>query len=291
MLKTISQYVLSFAARVSEQRTPISASDRLESIRSAMLDALFDIDQTNNLEDVWSAIVRAIEIQTLWYLRCDLLRQLASHWGEAVAREKLEEVTQLFHGVIAKNLIQLPKRSTQRSAKTSRAAPLTHAIAREFQNATEVKQEFTQVPNAASALLVVNKKPVVVDGLNFVTAIAAHRAWKARLSDYITSPSTSEKLEYRSVCRDNRCELGQWIHGSGGKDYGHLPVFNQLQIRHRQFHVEAGAIVRQVDKGNLKLAQTLLLHGDYSKYSLDVQELISALFVKVTDMKSDDVVI
>ena len=268
MLKTISQYILSFAARVSEQGTIIGVNDRLESIRSAMLEALFDIDQTNNSEDVWSAIVRAIEIQSLWYLRCDLLRQLASHWGEAVALEKLEEVTKLFHGAIAKHLIQTPKRSTvQTSAKKSSPAPLT------------------QVPNAASTLLVESKKPVVVDGLNFVTAIAAHRTWKARLSDYIATPTESEKLEYRIVCRDNRCELGRWIHGIGGRDYGHLPIFKQLQISHRQFHVEAGSIVRLVEKGKLKQAQALLRIGDYTKYSIAVQDLISALFVKVTDIK------
>jgi 3-dehydroquinate dehydratase len=60
-----------------------------------------------------------------------------------------------------------------------------------------------------------------------------------------------------------------------------------LQIRHRQFHVEAGAIVRLVEKGKLKQAQALLRIGDYTKYSIAVQDLIGALFVKVTDIKVD----
>jgi hypothetical protein len=112
MLKTISRFTSSFAALLKNENTIIDADGRLETIRCAMLDALMelDLDQSLNSESVWAAIVRASEVQTLWFLRSDLLRLLADAGGEAAALVKIEAITKLFRGVVPNNQMQGRKR-------------------------------------------------------------------------------------------------------------------------------------------------------------------------------------
>jgi Chemoreceptor zinc-binding domain len=122
-----------------------------------------------------------------------------------------------------------------------------------------------------------------VSGLNFVEAIAAHQKWKARLLSYVEGTST-EKLDYRQICRDNQCVLGKWINGPGGDVYGHIPVFSQLKMVHGQFHLAASLIVQLTDEGNGEQARAAL-RQDYSKQSVKVQGLISSLYIEVTEAK------
>ena len=123
-----------------------------------------------------------------------------------------------------------------------------------------------------------------VGGLNFMEAITAHQKWKSRLTSYLAGSST-EKLDYRVICRDNQCVLGKWINGQGGDTYGHMPVFSQLKMVHSQFHLAAASIVQLVDDGNSEQAR-LALRQDYSKHSVKVQGLISTLYVEVTEAKA-----
>jgi hypothetical protein len=123
-----------------------------------------------------------------------------------------------------------------------------------------------------------------VGGLNFVEAIAAHQKWKTRLSNYIAGTST-EKLDYRQICRDNQCVLGKWINGPGGDLYGHIPVFSRLKMTHGKFHLAAGQIVQLMDEGKVEQARQAL-RQDYSKHSVKVQGLISTLYVEVTEAKA-----
>lgn len=122
-----------------------------------------------------------------------------------------------------------------------------------------------------------------VGGLNFFEAITAHQKWKTRLSSYLTGTST-EKLDYRQICRDNQCVLGKWINGQGGETYGHMPAFSQLKMVHGQFHLAAGSIVQLADEGNYEQARAAL-RQDYSKHSVKVQGLISSLYIEVIEAK------
>ncbi len=285
MRKRISQFTSSFAALLSEQDTEKNdVNDRLESIRNAMLEALFDIDQISGTKEVWSAVVCAIEIQTLWYLRSDLLQHLAKFWGEPVAREKLGEITKLFQGVVANHQLQGRKRSgSESSTKKSRPVPLAPITATLDEELRDSAQDISPLADVAPTSIVEDQSSILVDGLNVVDAITAHQKWKVRLMRYVTSTS-SEKLEYSVVCRDDQCELGKWINDRGGKDYGHFPIFSQLKIRHAQFHMEAGAIIRLVDEGNLKQAQMQLRQGEYARHSVKVQGLLSSLYVGISEV-------
>lgn len=112
MLKTISRFTSSFSALVSDKATIIDADGRMESIRSAMQDALSEGVSHQPIESskTWADIARADDVQTLWYLRSDVLRMLADAYGEQRAHNKLDEITELFRGIVPKNQMAGPRR-------------------------------------------------------------------------------------------------------------------------------------------------------------------------------------
>lgn len=106
------------------------------------------------------------------------------------------------------------------------------------------------------------------DDLNFQKWVAAHRDWRRRLANYIDGTS-EETLDENVICVDNRCDLGKWIHGNGGKFYGELPVFHQLTKDHASFHQCAGHVVLTF-KTEGEHAAKKALNTDFDTYSLKV---------------------
>ena len=106
MRKTISRFTSSFAALLSDQDTVLNVDGRLESIRAAMLDALMELERVQG-SDIWSKVDGAGEVQSLWYLRSELMALLAAHGGERIARQKLDAITELFRGVVPNNQMPL----------------------------------------------------------------------------------------------------------------------------------------------------------------------------------------
>jgi hypothetical protein len=71
----------------------------LELIRQALLDCMgFFLGEQANLPKVWSRVQQAQDMQSLWYLRSDVMHLLSEHCGEAMARSKLHDITDLFRG-------------------------------------------------------------------------------------------------------------------------------------------------------------------------------------------------
>lgn len=111
MRKTLSRFKSSFAALLSNTpKTIIDADARVENIRTAMLDALACITPNEDMGSsrAWADIARAADIQTLWYLRSDVLRLLSDFHGEQLARGKLEAMTEMFRDLVPPN--QMPSR-------------------------------------------------------------------------------------------------------------------------------------------------------------------------------------
>jgi hypothetical protein len=110
MLQTIARFKTSFAALFSDQTTVMDADGRIENARSAMLDALSGIDSNESMgsSKTWSDIARASDVQTLWYLRSDVLRLLSDFHGEQPARNQLDDITEMFRGVVSPS--QMPDR-------------------------------------------------------------------------------------------------------------------------------------------------------------------------------------
>lgn len=106
------------------------------------------------------------------------------------------------------------------------------------------------------------------EDLDFDKWIQAHRDWRQRLVSFIGGNS-AEVLEPEIICRDDRCALGQWIHGHGGKFYGDLEVFVRLRENHLQFHQSAGKVV-SCFKAEGAVAATRMLNRDFDQHSLRV---------------------
>ena len=85
----------------------------VEDIREAMLEALSrpgtGAATATKLE---LKVTYANDLQDLWYLRGDVMAAIASMYGEAVARSKLNQISEMFKGL-------LPKAQTSRPSSLS----------------------------------------------------------------------------------------------------------------------------------------------------------------------------
>lgn len=115
-------------------------------------------------------------------------------------------------------------------------------------------------------------------GLNFKTAIDAHMKWKMRLDNYIKGSST-EQLVVDTVCRDDQCPLGKWIHDKGGEKFGYSETFFDMKAHHAHFHRCAGGVLAAAQAGDTATALKLLNGGDYVKASERVKMLLARMFV------------
>jgi hypothetical protein len=111
--------------------------------------------------------------------------------------------------------------------------------------------------------------PDEIDGLDFKKAIDAHMQWKDRLRGAIDGNS-GEQLDVTQIACDDRCVLGQWIHGMGAVAHGHLPQFTVLREHHAEFHVCAAGVLAEAQAGHAQEAQRQL-SGVYSKVSEQVK--------------------
>jgi hypothetical protein len=109
---------------------------------------------------------------------------------------------------------------------------------------------------------------MVEDDLNFAKWIEVHKAWRNRLVTFING-SSSEALDENVVRRDDRCDLGRWIHDHGERFYGDVPAFVQLKMQHAEFHASAGLVVSLLKRTGPKAAHKAL-HEDFDVKSLRV---------------------
>lgn len=106
------------------------------------------------------------------------------------------------------------------------------------------------------------------EDLDFQKWIGAHRNWRQRLVAYIDGTS-GETLDEAVICRDDRCDLGKWIHGNGTKFYGGEVPFQRLVGDHAAFHRAAGEVVGLFKASGEKEARRTLT-GDFDLCSMRV---------------------
>jgi methyl-accepting chemotaxis protein len=108
---------------------------------------------------------------------------------------------------------------------------------------------------------------------DFDGAINAHRQWKVRLRQAIAQRQT---LDAATLCRDDACPLGRWLHGPGGTRWGSRPNFQELLARHADFHRAAGAAAQQINAGRYDEAERLIGAGSrFSQLSTEVCTLLT----------------
>ena len=79
----------------------------LEGIRSTMLDAL-EQHGSDASTLVHLRVRYANDLEDLWYLRGDVMAAIASNQGESIARKKVEQISNMFKGLLPKGLVSRP---------------------------------------------------------------------------------------------------------------------------------------------------------------------------------------
>jgi hypothetical protein len=83
--------------------------DRIDDIRDSMLELLWGVGEAR-FARLARCIRFATDVQSLWFLRSDLMGVLASRHGEAAAREKIEAVSAMFKDLLPQGLRSRPSR-------------------------------------------------------------------------------------------------------------------------------------------------------------------------------------
>ena len=94
--------------------------------------------------------------------------------------------------------------------------------------------------------------------MNLDDAIAAHAEWKTKLRGAIRR---REQLDAASISLDNKCPLGQWLHGEAKAKYGRLTSYGTCVDRHAEFHRCAGQVATNINAGNTTEAEAMLENG------------------------------
>ncbi len=108
----ISKFATSFMGLRSDISSDDKLESRIEEVRSAMLDALFDALESDAQRSLLLIKLRgATEIQTLWYLRSDLVATISEYIGESEAMARVGILTDLFRGMVpAQQLLSARRR-------------------------------------------------------------------------------------------------------------------------------------------------------------------------------------
>ncbi len=117
-----------------------------------------------------------------------------------------------------------------------------------------------------------SESKVDLASFDFDNAIEAHRNWKVTLRKAI---ARRERLDADTICRDDRCALGQWLHGPGGERFGSRKLFTDLLSRHASFHAAAGEVARHINAGAYEDAERQIDSGsDFARASTEVATLL-----------------
>jgi hypothetical protein len=120
---------------------------------------------------------------------------------------------------------------------------------------------------------------VVRNALDIPAAIAAHLAWKKRLEVFLGS-DCRDVLDPLNVCRDDRCELGRWIHGLAAQRYGGVAGYHQLRAAHADFHCAAARIVMLAQARRDVQAYEEFRRGEFARASVRIQSELAKLYLK-----------
>ena len=98
-----------------------AAAFRTEAVRQMMLDTMTTIGLEATYPHIFSRIFHAVDAQTLWYARSELMTALASEWGETFAREKIAAISGAFEGLLPEGFRYQPRVGPDRVADANPA--------------------------------------------------------------------------------------------------------------------------------------------------------------------------
>ncbi|TXT41137.1 MAG: methyl-accepting chemotaxis sensory transducer [Comamonadaceae bacterium] len=174
-------------------------------------------------------------------------------------------------GQIGQSVQDLDRMTQQNAALVEETAAASSAMK---DQANTLADEVSRFRLPAQAMSESTQLVVASDAnFNFDKAIEAHRAWKVRLRKAIADKA---HLDADTICRDDKCPLGQWLHGDGGRQWGSKPRFVELLDKHAQFHQVAGGVAKQINQGQYALAEKLIGSGsEFAQVSTEVATLLT----------------
>jgi len=110
--------------------------------------------------------------------------------------------------------------------------------------------------------------------MDFELARQAHNEWKIKLR---TAIAKQEHLDAASISSDNRCQLGEWLHGEAKVKYGKLASYADCVSKHAAFHQEAGKVAQTINLKNYAQAKTMM--DANTPYALAANAFIIAMGV------------
>jgi methyl-accepting chemotaxis protein len=161
--------------------------------------------------------------------------------------------------------------TTQSNAALVEETAAAAAALREQAQALTARVARFRLPESDGNTAVVERQPEV-DSFDFDAAIEAHRAWKIKLRSAIDK---RERLDAATICRDDQCPMGRWLHGTGGARWGSQPGFTTLLDAHAGFHRAAGEVAETINRGAYDRAGQLL--GSGSTFAQASNETVTAI--------------
>ncbi len=108
--------------------------------------------------------------------------------------------------------------------------------------------------------------------LDIPEVIVEHVRWKTLLCDHVNGIPHAQ-LDFGEVFRDDRCELGEWLHGAGEEYFHEDGAFYTLRADHAEFHSIAANVVRKVSENDLAAARAML----YNEFAHVTHKVVQAL--------------
>jgi methyl-accepting chemotaxis protein len=115
-------------------------------------------------------------------------------------------------------------------------------------SSTEIGHTAQDLATSSRELAAALRRFTFGDGsLDFAAAISAHRAWKARIRNYLRG---REQLHPEDVAAHTDCELGLWLYGMGIKTYGDRAEMQSLERDHQSLHEQIHAVIAAKTAGD-----------------------------------------
>jgi hypothetical protein len=106
-------------------------------------------------------------------------------------------------------------------------------------------------------------------------AIQKHAEWKFKFHNAIFS---GESIDAAAIAKDNKCDMGKWLHGEGHARYQEKASYAQCLADHAAFHAEAGKVAVAINAKKKVEAEKMLAAGSAfamasKRVSLSIVEL------------------
>ncbi|MBL8347866.1 MAG: cache domain-containing protein [Rubrivivax sp.] len=189
----------------------------------------------------------------------ELLGEIATSAGEqSMGVGQIGQAVQELDRMTQQNAALVEQTAAAASAMKSQAQRLAVEVAR-FRTPAGLEAESEQIAAPAD--------------FDFDKAIEAHRQWKVRLRKAIAEHA---RLDVDTICRDDQCPLGKWIHGAGGARWGTRPTFVELVETHAGFHRSAADVARQINAGQYAQAEQMIGSGSrFGQLSTEVATILT----------------